>query len=45
MPGKKEVNCLDVQKFFETLAQIVGDREGVEIKVITIKERSSEKSA
>lgn len=39
MPDKKIGNCLNVQKFFETLAKIIGDREGVEIKVVAIRER------
>jgi len=39
MPDKKTGNCLNVQKFFETLAKIIGDREGVEIKVAAIRER------
>jgi len=40
-----ETNCLNIRKFYETLAKIIGDREGVEIKVISIRERQSEKSA
>ena len=39
MPDKKTGNCLNVQKIFETLAKIIGDREGVEIKVVAIRER------
>ncbi len=45
MPDKDEANCLDIQKFYETLAKIVGDREGIEIKVVTVRERETEKTA
>jgi hypothetical protein len=34
MPGDK----VDPKKFFETLARIIGDREGVEIRVVEIVE-------
>lgn len=42
MPDLNPANCLNVQKFFETLAKIVGDREGVEIKVITVRKITQE---
>ncbi len=45
MSDKNEANSLDVQKFYETLAKIVGDREGVEIKVVAVREKETEKSA
>jgi hypothetical protein len=35
-------NTLDVRKFYETLARIIGEREGVEIKVVAIREREPE---
>ena len=34
MPGDR----VDPKKFFETLARIIGDREGVEIRVVEIVE-------
>ena len=34
MPGDK----VDPKKFFDTLARIIGDREGVEIRVVEIVE-------
>lgn len=40
-----DANCLNVSKFFETLAKIVGDRNGVEIKVVAIRERDTAESA
>lgn len=39
MTDNNESNSLNVRKFYETLAKIVGDREGVEIKVVAIRER------
>jgi hypothetical protein len=38
MEVEKPANCLNVQKFFETLAKIVENRyEGVEIKVVAVR--------
>ena len=39
MPKQNESNGLNVQRFYETLAKIISDREGVEIKVLSIRER------
>lgn len=38
-------NFLNVQKFYETLARIIGDREGVEIRVVGIREKEAEETA
>jgi hypothetical protein len=32
---------LDINKFFETLAKIIGQREGVKIKVVSIKKKAA----
>lgn len=45
MPDQNDANCLNVRKFFETLAKIVGDREGVEIKVVAIRKVTQETEA
>lgn len=37
----KQTNRLNVRKFYETLAKIIGDREGVEITVAWIRERET----
>jgi len=36
---------LNIRKFLETLVKIIGDREGLEITVVAIRKRESEKSA
>lgn len=33
---------LDVRKAFEAIAKIIGDREGVEIKVVAVREKEKE---
>lgn len=43
MSNNNESNCLNVRKFYETLAKIIGDREGVEIKVVAVNKREPEK--
>jgi hypothetical protein len=32
---------LDINKFFETLAKIIGQREGVEIRVVSIEKKAA----
>lgn len=39
MLNQNEPNTLNVRKFYETLARIIGDWEGVEITVVAIRER------
>ncbi|WP_434132698.1 hypothetical protein KIAC18_000248 [Sporomusa sphaeroides] len=44
MLNQTEPNSLNVRKFYETLARIIGDREGVEIKVVAIREREPDEA-
>lgn len=41
MSNPKE-NQLNIPNFFETLAKIIGDRDGLEIKVVSIKKKPVE---
>jgi hypothetical protein len=41
MPGSK----LDINLLFETIAKIIGEREGVSIKVVSIVERPKKEEA
>lgn len=38
-------NRLNVRKFFETLARVIGEQEGVEIKVVDVVKKVTEKGA
>ncbi|MEG2584603.1 MAG: hypothetical protein RSA27_08860 [Oscillospiraceae bacterium] len=40
---QEKENKLDVQKLFETLAKIIGNREGVKITVVSIEKKEEEK--